>query len=250
MPGILDQIADSPFRVFYGQFRPKTAQEFLALRLAGRLGDTSAAEHYAELAEQFTEGQLLAAYRRTLSNHLDPARRFHRELEPLRGRNCSTESRSLLCAIRIERRAIAVAILNGDHLQHIDAKQLSFMPDKALESASTFMARRVVDRFKFASAALEVIPNGHEKQRQLIHDSVLRALRPKAIGILEISKEELFQAFGYPPLHSRKELREIMEGIYPALGPEPGQPWTHDAAALGLYVQTERLFNTINQSLL
>jgi hypothetical protein len=106
-----------------------------------------------------------------------------------------------------------------------------------------------MDKFQFGSAALEIIPNGHEIQRTRLHQTVLEALRPKAIGILEISREDLFQAFSYPPLHSRQELREIASDIYPVLNQEPGQPWTHDAAALGLYVQTERLFNTINQSL-
>ena len=249
MMSILDQVARSSFGASYGQFRPKTAQEFFALRLACRLDDSSAAGHYAELAVQYSEGQLLTAYRRALSTHLDAARRFHRELEPLRGHNCSTESRSRLCAIRIERRAVAVAILNGEHLQHVDARQLSSSPDKAMESASTFITRRVIERFQFGSATLEIIPNGHEKQRLLLHKAVLQALRPKGIGILEISKEDLFQAFGHPPLRSRKELREIASDIYPVLDQAPGQPWTHDAAALGLYVQTERLFNTINQNL-
>jgi hypothetical protein len=242
MINILDQVARS-------SFRPRTVQEFFALRLAWRLGESSAAGHYAELAEQYSEGQLLTAYRKALSTRLDPARRFHRELEPLKGHRCSTENRSRLCAIRIERRAIAVAIFHEDHLQHLGTRQLSSSPEKALESASAFMTRRVIEKFRFASAALEIIPNGEEKQRSLLHQAVLQTLRPKAVGILEVSKIDLFEAFGFPPLHSRKELRAIASYIYPVLGQEPGQPWTHDAAALGLYVQTERLFNTINQSL-
>jgi hypothetical protein len=72
-------------------------------------------------------------------------------------------------------------------------------------------------------------------------------LRPKGIGILEIPKSDLLEAFAYPALDSRKELRKVISDIFPVLDQEPGQPWTADAAALGLYVQTERLFNTINQ---
>jgi hypothetical protein len=249
MMSILDQLARSSSRASYGQFRPTTVQEFFGMRLANRLGDSPAARHYAELTEQYSEAQLLTAYRRALSTHLDPARRFHMELEPLKGHSCSTVSRSRLCAVRIERRAIAVAIFHEDHLQHVDARQLSSSAEKALESTSAFIARRVIEKFQFASAALEIIPNGHEKQRLLLHQAVLQTLRPKAIGILEVSKTDLFGAFGHPALHSRKELREIVSDIFPVLGEEPGQPWTHDAAAPGLYVQTERLFNTINQSL-
>ena len=249
MKSILDQVARSSRRADYGQFRPTTAQELFALSLARQLGDGAAARHYADLAGQYSEGQLLMAYRRSLSAHLDLARRFHVELEPLKDRQCSTDSRSRLCAIRIERRAVAVAILDEEHLQHVDSRQLSSSSEKAVESAVGFITRRVMDQFQFTSAALEVIPNGHEIQRTLLHQAVVQALRPKAIGILEVPKSDLFQGFSHPPLRSRKELREIASDIFPVLDQEPGRPWTHDAAALGLYVQTERLFNNINQSL-
>jgi hypothetical protein len=249
MKNILDQVARSAFRASYGQFRPATTQEFFALRLAARLGEASSARHFVELAESYSEGQLLVAYRRSISSHLDIARRFHAELEPLKGNSCHAASRSRLCAIRIERRAIAIAILDEDRLQLVDARQLPSSSEKAVESAARFITRRVIDKVSFPSVALEVIPNGHEKQRSLIQDVVVRALRPKAIGILESSKVDLLQAYGYPALRSRKELRTVMSDIFPALDQEPGAPWTHDAAALGLYAQTERLFNTINQSL-
>jgi hypothetical protein len=250
MTNILDQVAQSSAQSRYGHFRPATTNEFLALRLAHHLGEVSIAQHYADLAEQYSEGQLLVAYRRALMSHFNLGRRFHMELEPLKTRKFCTESRGRLAAIRIDRRVLAVAILNGDHLQHTDVRQLSSSPDKALDSAVSFITRQVLDRFEFESAALEIIPNGHEVQRSILHHATLRALGAKAIGILETSKADLFQAFGNPPLHSRKELRGIMSRIYPVLDQEPGGPWIHDAAALGLYVQTERLFNSINQTLL
>jgi len=248
MKSILDRVARSA-RASYSHFRPATTQDFFALRLATRLGEASSAQHFADLAQSHSEGQLLAAYRRAISSHMDVGRRFHAELEPLKGRGCQAESRSRLCAIRIERRAIAIAILDGERLQHADIRQLSSSPEKAVDSVARFITRRVIEKIQFPSAALEVIPNGHEKLRTLLYDAVIRALRPKGIGILEISKAELLQAFGYPHLNSRKELQNVMSSIFPILDQEPGGPWTHDAAALGLYVQTERLFNTINQNL-
>jgi hypothetical protein len=246
---ILDQVAQSAAQSRYRHFRPSTTNEFLALRLADHLADGSIAQHYADLAKQYSAGQLLEAYRRALMSHVDLARRFHMELEPLKSRKCGSESRGKLAAIRIDRRAVAVAILNGDHLHHTDVLQLSSSPEKALASAVSFITRRVMEKFDFESAAFEIIPNGHEVQRLILHQAAVQALGAKAIGILETSKSDLFQAFGNPPLHSRKELREIISRIYPALDSEPGGPWIHDAAALGLYVQTERLFNSINQTL-
>ncbi len=250
MTNILDQVARSSAQRQFGRFLPSSTREFLALRLAQHLGEASSAQHYSDLAEQYSEGQLLMAYRRAIMSHHELARRFHMELEPLRTRKYSTESRGRLAAFRIDRRAVAVAILSGDHLQHTDGLQLSSAPDKALASAVSFITRRVMERFDFESAAFEIIPNGHEVQRSILHQATLQALGAKAIGILETSKADLFRAFGNPPAESRKELQKIMSRIYPALDSEPGRPWIHDAAALGLYAQTERLFNSINQTLL
>jgi hypothetical protein len=247
---ILDEVARSFDKSRFGHFRPTTTREFLALRLADHLGEASIARHYADLAQQYSEGQLLEAYRRALMSHHNLAQRFHLELEPLKSRKCGSESRGKLAAIRIDRRSVAVAILNGDHLHHTDARQLSSSPDKALASAVGFITRRVMEKFDFESAAFEIIPNGHEVQRLILHRATVQALSAKAIGILETSKADLLQAFGNPPVDSRKELREIIARIYPTLDSEPGGPWIHDAAALGLYVQTERLFNSINQALL
>lgn len=249
MTSILDQVAQSAARTRYGRFRPTTAQEFFALRLAARLGESVSAGHYAELAERYSQGQLLAAYRWALASHLDPARRFHAELETLKDRHPGMGGGVRLAAIRIERRAVAVAILIGDHLKHADARQLSSSPDKALGSAAGFVTR-FLEKFRCPSAALEIIPDGHEVQRTLVHRAVLRVLHLQAIGIVEVSKADLLAAFGYPPPRFRGEIRESISAIYPVLGQQFGAPWTLDAAALGLYVQTERLFNAINQPLL
>jgi len=131
---------------------------------------------------------------------------------------------------------------------HADARQLSSVPDKALGNAVSFVTR-FLERFRSESAALEMIPNGREVQRMLLHRAVLGVLSRQAIGIIEVSKPDLLAAFGHPALRFRSDLRKIVSDIYPVLDQEPRGPWTYDAAALGLYVQTERLFNAINQPL-
>jgi hypothetical protein len=170
------------------------------------------------------------------------------ELEALKERNRGDQGLNRLASVRIERRAVGFAILRGDHLMHADARQLSSVPDKALDNTVSFVTR-FLERFRCESAALEVIPNGHEVSRTLLHQAVLRVLSAQGIGIIDVSKSDLFVAFGYPALRFRSDLRTIISDIYPVLDQQPGGPWTHDAAALGLYVQTERLFNTINQTL-
>jgi len=245
---ILDQVAKSAAKIRYGHFRPATTQEFFALRLADKLDDAGSAQHYAELADRFSPSQLLAAYARVLPSNLDLARRFHIELESLKTKN-GGEGPSRVGAIRIERRAVGFAILRGDHLIHADGRQLSSVPDKALDNAVSFVTR-FLERFPCESAAIEIIPNGHEVQRTLLHQAVVHVLSAEGMGIIEVSKVDFLAAFGYPAPRFRSDVRETISAIYPVLDQQPGGPWSHDAAALGLYVLTERLFNTINQAVL
>jgi hypothetical protein len=245
MTNILDQLAQSSMRDRFGNFQPKTTDEFFALRLATRLNDAGAARHYAQLADQHSEGQILLAYHRAKAEggNIPFARRFHGELEALGNRNGIYPQKNRLIAIRIERRTIAIAILNANHLDFTDVRHLSSSSDKALGSAASFVTR-AVDRFELKSAALELIPTGHEVQRLLLHQVTIQALADRAVSVTETSKKDLFLAFSRPSLRSRTELRQIMSAIWPVLDHDSGRPFTHDAAALGLYIQTERLFNT------
>ena len=74
--------------------------------------------------------------------------------------------------------------------------------------------------------------------------TVSKLLGDQSIAILQIPKHELFEAFGHPPLDSRKALREVISTIWPVLTGGYGSPFIQDAVALGLHVQTERLFIT------
>ena len=161
---------------------------------------------------------------------------------------CAAEEVMLVgIAVRIERRAVAIAILRGDHLHYADSRQLSSVQNKAIDSAAGFVTR-MIERFRCDYAALEIVPNDHEVQRTLLHQAILRVLNVQAIGITEVEKSGLLRSFAYPAPRFRSTVREIISNVYPVLNEAPGQPWVYDAAALGLYVQTERLFNSINQS--
>jgi hypothetical protein len=245
MANILDQLAQNALREQFGSFQPKTTEDFFALRLATRLNDSGATRHYAQLADQYSESQLLLAYHRAIASggNMSFARRFHEQLEALGEKHGLYPQKNRLIAIRIERRTIAIAILNANHLDFTDVRHLSSSPDKALGSAASFVTR-AVDRFALKSAALEHIPNGDEVQRLLLHQVTTQALAERAMSVTETPKKDLFLAFSHPPLRSRTELRQVMSTIWPVLDHDSGRPFTQDAAALGLYVQTERLFNT------
>src|SRR5579872_1560024 len=225
-----------------GGFRPKTSTELFALRLAQKLKDARAVGHYLALCDSHSESQLLCAYRRALHGNgkWDLGRRFVEELRSV-STNGHPEKSGSLMAVRVERRAVAAAVFHGDHLEYGDARQLSSAPDKALSSAVGFV-NWMLARFPVESVALESITNGGEFRRRLLLEAICGSLRDQTLPIWEIPKLVLFEGYGHPPLKSRAELREIATSIWPILAGTHAKVFIQDAAALGLHVQTERLF--------
>jgi hypothetical protein len=245
MVDILDQIARSSSRTQGTQFRPTTADEFFALVLAQKLHEAAAAQHYANLLDRHSRAQLVTAFRRaqTAGSHLDPARSFHVELGRLAGRNGNGASTRRLAAIRIERRAVAVAILSGENLLYAPlVRQLSSDRDKAIGSAAAFISR-ILAKCPFETAALETLPEGTEVQRTALMQTIHRVLSEQAVGIWQASKQDILAAFGHPPLRFRNQVREVVSSIWPDINGGFGSPLIKDALALGLYCQTEYLFN-------
>lgn len=223
-------------------FRPKTVTGLFALRLAQKLNDASAVAHYVSLTERCSEAQLLAAFRRTTRSGVrrDLGRQFHWELERINGSSANGRPANLI-AIRVERRAIAAAIFYNDQLEYTQVRQLSSAKDKVLGSAIGFV-NWLAEQFSLDSAALELISGGQEIQRQVLSRTIAQTFRERLLPIWEVPKLDLFNAYGYPPLRSRKELRQVVTDIWPVLGNARSQNLIHDAAALGLHVQIERSF--------
>src|SRR5664279_478495 len=215
MTNILDQVARSSSSARYGQFQPSDQREYFALRLAQKLDDAAAARHYAELLEHYSEAQLLAAYRRAKAagSHLDPARSFHLELKQLEGRTGDGPAMRRLAAIRIERRAVAVAILEGDHLAAPpQVRQLSSNTDKALNSAASFISR-ILEKYPLGTAALETIPRGAEVLRGDLMEIIAHVLVEQGIGIWEVPKPDVLASFGHPHPRFRNQVRNVMSSI-------------------------------------
>jgi hypothetical protein len=245
MTNILDQVARSSAAAIYNQFQPSDQHEYFALRLAQKLDDAVAVRHYVELAEHYSEAQLLSAYRRAKAtgSHLDPARSFHLELKRLEGRPGDVPTIRRLAAIRIERRAVAVAILEGEHLAvPPQVRQLSSNSDKALGSAASFISR-ILEKYPLGTAALETIPCETEVLRGDLMEIISRVLVEQGIGIWEVPKPDVLASFGHPHPRFRNQVRQVISAIWPGVNGSFGAPLIKDALALGLYCQVERLFN-------
>jgi hypothetical protein len=222
-------------------FRPSTADEFFALRLAQKLNDAAAAAHYASLCLEHGIERMMWAFRRAKSSrHTDVTRRFHVELEAAEGKGIRIDPVNLL-SVKVERRSIAVAVFNGDQLDFTRVRQLSSVPARAESSAIGFI-NWIVQNFRIESAAVEVAAISETLRRSVLTDIVIGALRSNSLPVWQLSKRELFEAFGNPPLRSRKQLRCVILSIWPVLTGGNGKNQALDAAALGLMVQTERLF--------
>jgi hypothetical protein len=228
------------FKPVDSAFQPTTTTELFALRLAQRLNDPRGVRHFLTLTDGYSSGQLLCAYRKTIRNgHVDRGRGFHAELERIHS-NGVHDPYGKLISIRIERRTVAAAIFDGEHLAHTDSKQLSSSNDRALNSAVGFV-EWTLNRFNVESAAIEGIPGG-DFQRRCLHDAITEVLRERGLPIWEIPKAALLEGCGHPPLRSRQQLREIATSVWPVLTGTHAWPFVQDAAILGLHVQIERQF--------
>ena len=245
MNGILDRVARSSLDSSYSQFQPKSQMEFFALRLAQKLGEPAAAKHYAELADQYSEVSCLTAFRRAKKNtsRMELPRNFHVELERLHAKSANGLSHRRLAAIRVDRRSVAVAPLFGDHLEYTPLlHQLPTANDKSVSSITTFI-RWILERCPVETAALETVPDSKDFQRTQLTEAVSGVLVSQGISIWQVPKTEILNAFGHPPLRTRQQVREIISNIWPGVDGDLSAPLIRDALALGLYCQTEYLFN-------
>jgi len=240
MVSILDRFAVQRRK----QFRPETTQEFFALQLARKLGDAEAAQHYLELTEERSENSLLVAYRRAVAvsgqSGETLARNFHTALNRTNGSGPPNDQTRLL-AIKVGRRIVSAAVLLGRHLEDTETRHLSSVHTKAEGSAVSFI-RWFTSNYEIESATMECLPPDYEVQRSVLHRLIIAVISDQLLPVSQVPKSDLIPAFGYPEPRSRHEVREVTQAIWPILGNDPG---VLDAVALGLYVQTERLFSLL-----
>jgi hypothetical protein len=238
MVSLLDQFSLSPVPI-----RAGVEEDVFGLMLASKLQDQAAARHYVQLSNQHPRERLLTAYRRTVKGsnpQSDLGRTFHRELERLNG-NHNGMHEARLIALHIERRAVAAAILDGERLIYTQRLELSSNRERVVGSAVGFLSR-LIQQFEPESAAVGRIPDDKFIQRATLSQALLVALREATLPVWEVDKHALLEAYGAPQLRSRRQLREVICAIWPSLAGANGKHFIQDAAALGLYVQTERLF--------
>jgi len=239
MTQILDHIGKS----LHGEFQPTNPDDYFALRLATRLGEPEAAAHYVVLASQYSQEKLICAFRHATGcpkPGIRPSRAFHEFLAKQEGSD--KLSRPRFMAVRVERRAVAVAVFAGTHLEGRRVLQLSSKAERAETSAAYFI-RSVLREADCKLTGIEPAPAQDEILRAIVHRTVVAQIRNANLSLWEISTKTLFSALSHPPCQSRQQLRDIMLAIWRFPNLKETQLCALDAMALGLFVQTERLFN-------
>ena len=236
MTNILDQVAKSR----HGEFQPASPDDYFVLNLARRLGEPEAAEHYRVLASQHSHSTLLCAYRR--ANDTNPDRTapvFHEILESLNGHSKRRLPQPRLMAIRIERRTVAMALFAGTHLEGWRVRQLPSDAKRAEESCTEFSSA-VLDEHPCDGVVLETASG--EIARAKLHDLVVAECRTLGIAVTEVPKQAVIESFAHPSPTTRNQVRQIISRMWLIPSLKSGRDCVLDAAATGLYFQTERLF--------
>src|SRR5262249_41638042 len=201
----------NPRRTMFG-FRPTTQRALFVLRLAQKLGEPAAADHYAELARHHNDETLLLAFNRTM-NHGHPPRdlprRFHEYLTNVREQGQRSQGddggQNRLVAIKVERRSIAVAVFIGMRLDYHDVRHLRAEPEKADASAISFL-NWVLGEFEIGSATMEDL-NGSEIRRAGLNRTSPPALRDLTIPVWQVSKANLLAGYCHRAFLDGQHLR-------------------------------------------
>lgn len=148
---------------------------------------------------------------------------------------------SNLASFKIERRRVSVAVFEDERLDYTASRHLPSVYAKALDSASRYVDW-VTRAFHVEGAALEKSQSDSKTWKNKITKEIIRQLRDAGVPIFEVRKDALLGSFAHPPLRHRTQLREVVSSMWPILATKDNNASLLDAAALGLYVQVEKIF--------
>lgn len=143
-----------------------------------------------------------------------------------------------IVAVSIQRRCIAVAVFSGMRLERMEVRQLS---SNGAQAATTVhrLITRLLRAHPVMTAALESTPAASTTRRAELVRLVHTLFTDKGLYITTTGVPTLLAAYSLPPCRTRKRLREIVSGIWPALQPRFGTSAVLDAAALGLHAEVQ-----------
>lgn len=139
-----------------------------------------------------------------------------------------------ILSLRVARRALGAAVANDDQFTLLDGRHLSSRRESMTESVRRYI-NELLSQHEPAGVLI-LAPDGRYDDRGILRDvqTVLaQAGRPMRI----VRLPEILKAFGAPPLQTREQLWETVQGMLPELREvqSTAKPYVLEAAALAIY---------------
>jgi len=146
--------------------------------------------------------------------------------------------KSKILALRINRRALGVALLSRDALLLGDGRHLPSNPKRAAVSLSRWIQRWLAQT-PDATVVLDTPASADGTSMRKLLEGIDTLLMEGRVVPVRVSKPEILSAYGLRPARSRQEVREIVATFWPKLSELSGRiaPFAADAAAAALLAQ-------------
>ena len=148
-----------------------------------------------------------------------------------------------LAAFSIERRMAAVVLFRGSQLEGTRHRHLPPDTSKSSDTVREF-ARRTLEHHDPEFVAISCPSTKKIGNRIRTSCEVIKEIASGlGIPVVEVDDMTLMCAYGHPPLTRKEHVRRVGRTIWPTLNDAKATKAAVDAALIGLYVQTERLFS-------
>jgi hypothetical protein len=144
-----------------------------------------------------------------------------------------------ILALRINRRAIGVAVLTGDELTLTDGRHLPSTSHRAINSSRRWLSYWL-ERIGDADIVLDTPTLLTGTTMSAVVDDLSRLLSERHIVPISLTKADVLAAYGLRPVRSRQEVRQIVSEFWPRLPQTAGRvrPYVMDAAAAALLAES------------
>jgi hypothetical protein len=145
-------------------------------------------------------------------------------------------------SLKLTARSLTAAVLSERELIYVEIRKLAPNLTQAQDSITSFIGL-LAAHFSFDSASLMEC-KGDTRAKSLCVNLV-EAFRTLQLPHWEVSEAKVFSAYAEKPLARTSELRKVVSNYWPHVIDDKSDKTCLDAAALGLYIQTERLLAEI-----
>lgn len=225
-------------------FQPRSIEGVAALYLARLYDDARHVREYAGAVDHVGIRAAAELYRTSveLFPDIEGRRKWFRDAvgSSIRPRGFPLPQEPII-SLRIERRAICLAVFLGTELHYTQVRELPGVGDNARASAAGFV-RWCLAHFRNGIVTLDRGSAGESTRCRVLSDAVVAVTRESNAPIWEITSSELYVAFREPASQSRAKFRDSVREIWPALSPEAPRRALLDAVGLGLLVSIKRTF--------